>query len=282
MSTLVTSPTGCEIKSPKFDAKPRAVSVNGITIPRGDIARETQNHAAKTPIEAWKQAARALVIRELLRQEAEKSGISALPQSDDEGRRETGDEAAMRALVERDVQVPTADEAACQRYYDQNRAKFRSAPLYAVRHILLAAAPADFEARDTARREAEAMLAVLAERPTAFGELARTRSACPSGKVDGHLGQIGPGQTVPEFEKALGLMQPGGAACLIETRYGIHIVVLDQKIEGKALPFDLVRPRIAAYLDEAVHRRAMAQYVGILAGRATITGIDLSPETPAA
>jgi len=37
-----------------------------------------------------------------------------------------------------------------------------------------------------------------------------------------------------------------------------------------------VRQRIAEYLDEAVHRRALQQYVSILAGRATVTGVDLA------
>lgn len=40
------------------------------------------------------------------------------------------------------------------------------------------------------------------------------------------------------------------------------------------MPFDMVREKIAAYLVEAVRRRASAQYVAILAGRSNIVGID--------
>jgi len=40
------------------------------------------------------------------------------------------------------------------------------------------------------------------------------------------------------------------------------------------MPFELVRERIADYLEDAVHRRALRQYVAILAGRAQLTGID--------
>ncbi len=57
-------------------------------------------------------------------------------------------------------------------------------------------------------------------------------------------------------------------------RYGVHIVALDQKDECKPLPFEIVRDKIASYLDEAVHRRAVRQYIGILADQATITGVD--------
>ncbi len=269
---------GCELKAPKREAQPRIVSVNGVIIPRGDIARETQNHAAKTPIAAWKLAARALVIRELLRQQAANLKLDAEPMADEEGRRETPDEAAMRALLDQEVVCPTADEDTCRRYYAQNAAKFRSAPLYAARHILIAAAPGDFDARDKARAEAERILAVLAEAPEAFAGLALANSACPSAKVGGNLGQIGPGQTVPEFEKALAMMKPGQGAVLVETRYGLHVVTLDQKVDGDIIPFDFVREQIAAYLDERVRRRAMHQYVSILAEQATIVGVDFSPE----
>lgn len=278
MTASASTLTGCDLKSPKLDIRPKTVSVNGTVIPRGDIARETQNHAAGTPVAAWKKAAQALVIRELLRQEAASLGIAAEPLEDDEGRRETADEAAMRALVDREVQVPTADEEICRRYYAQNSARFRSAPLYAVRHILIAAAPGDHDARDAARREGERLADFLANRPEAFADLAAEYSACPSGKVGGNLGQIGPGQTVPEFENALGMMKPGQAPGLVETRYGIHVVALDHKVEGEAIPFEFVREQIAAYLDETVRRRAMQQYVAILAERATIVGVDLVPD----
>lgn len=269
------APPACDLKSPKLDHRPRAVSVNGVTIPRGEIARETQMHAAPTPILAWKAAARALVIRELLRQEAARRNIAATPLDDGEGRRETADEAAMRVLIETDVRLPEADEATCQRYYGQNRAKFHSATLYAPRHILLAAAPDDRQAREATRDEAERLAAVLNEKPSLFETIAAEVSACPSGKTGGSLGQIGPGQTVPEFEKALEAMSVGDAVVLVESRYGFHLVRLDHKEPGRELPFEFVHERIKAYLEEAVRHRAMRQYVEELAARATIAGVDL-------
>ncbi|KAF0228122.1 MAG: peptidyl-prolyl cis-trans isomerase [Beijerinckiaceae bacterium] len=277
MSTPATSSAGCDLKSPAIDARPRTVSVNGITIPRGDIARETQNHQAQTPVAAWKKAAAALVVRELLRQRAAALKIEAVPMTDEEGRRETEDEAAMRALVEREVQVPTADSDTCRRYYDSNQARFRSAPLFAARHILLPAAPGDVEARDAARAQAEVLCAGLRTAPESFAGLAMVHSACPSAKVGGNLGQIGPGQTVPEFEKALAMMVPGDAPGIVETRYGLHIVALDQRVDGETIPFDIVQDRIAAYLDDTVRRRAQQHYVELLASEATIIGVDLVP-----
>lgn len=106
--------------------RPAPVSVNGVAIPRDAIAREAQHHPAPKPIAAWQAAARALVIRELLLQEAGRLGIAPEPAADAQGRRETDDEAMMRALVEREVKVPVADLESCRRYYDNNRARFRA------------------------------------------------------------------------------------------------------------------------------------------------------------
>jgi peptidyl-prolyl cis-trans isomerase C len=61
----------------------------------------------------------------------------------------------------------------------------------------------------------------------------------------------------------------------VETKYGFHVVRLDNRAEGRQLPFELVHERISQFLTEAVERRAIAQYVAILVGRAKITGVKL-------
>lgn len=255
-------------------ARPVPVTVNGVAVPAADIARETQHHPSSDPDEAWTMAARALAVRELLTQEADRLGIEAEPIEDEEGRRETPQEARHRALIEREVVVPRADEAACRGYYERNRRRFRSPDLFEAAHILLAAAPGDSAVRETARRKAETLIAELRERPEAFAALAAAHSACPSAGQGGNLGQLGPGQTVDEFETALRGMQPGIHPRPVESRYGLHVVRLDRRIDGRDLPFELVRERIAGYLDESVQRRALAQYVTLLASRAAVSGVE--------
>lgn len=252
--------------------RPVPVSINGVAISSADIARGTQHHASPDPDDSWMLATRALAIRELLSQEARRLNITAEPIEDEEGRRETESEARLRALLEREVMVPHAGEAECRRYYDQNRQRFRSPDLFEAAHILIAAPRGD----ESARAAAEALIAELQQRPRNFAALALAHSACPSSKQGGNLGQIGPGQTVAEFERALGGMATGRLhPTPVETRYGVHVVRLDRRIEGREMPFEMVRHRIANYLDETVHRRALAQYVSVLASRATVTGVDL-------
>lgn len=256
--------------------KPKIVSVNGMAIPREVIAREVQNHPAEKPILAWQAAARALVVRELLLQEARRLDITAEPLRDAEGRSETAEEAAMRALIEREVLTPEPDEAACRRFYEQNRHRFRTGDLDEAAHILIAAPRDNAPARAAARATAETILLSVQADPALFEELARTRSDCrTSAENGGHLGQLTRGQTVEEFEAGLARMREGEMA-IVETRYGFHIVRLDRHAPGQTLPFEIARERIANYLATSVLHRALAQYVAVLAGRAKITGVTLA------
>jgi peptidyl-prolyl cis-trans isomerase C len=257
-------------------ARPQPVSVNGIAISRAAIAQEIQNHPAASWTEARAEAARALVVRELLLQEARRLDLAAAPQQDAAGRRETDDEALIRALIEREIQPVQADDETCRRVFERNPDQFRTPALYEVRHILLAAPPDDDAARADAKAQATTIIDVARRLPATFAELARAHSACPSAATGGSLGQIGPGQTVPEFERALGRLPTGTVApAPIETRYGVHVVWVERTLPGRALPFELVRERIAGWLNERARRTAIRRYIAGLMSRADIAGVDL-------
>jgi len=183
----------------------------------------------------------------------------------------------MRGLIEREVTVPEPDDETCRRYYENNRARFRSPDIYEASHILFAALPADAPAYAQAREAAAAALAELRAHPDRFAALAQAYSQCPSAAQGGNLGQITTGQTTPEFEQALIALAPGDLCeAPVATRYGFHVIRLDRKIEGQTLPFEVVAERIADYLRESVKRRADAQYVARLVSAARIDGIELA------
>ncbi len=156
--------------------KPVTVSVNGVAIARDAIQREMQHHPAEKPIAAWQQAARALVIRELLLQRAKYLGLVPEPVTDGAGRRETDEEALVRAVVEREVTLPEPDDTTCRRFYEQNASRFRSPDLYEASHILFAALPHDQEGYAKARADADAVLAILQDDPGCFAMLAKAYS----------------------------------------------------------------------------------------------------------
>ncbi|SEO40475.1 peptidylprolyl isomerase [Pseudomonas sp. NFACC39-1] len=246
------------------------ISVNGVSITPQAMAQELQYHPAESREDAVYQAARALVIRELLQQRIAELGLALQV-----GAGENEEEAATRLLLEREVQVPQCDEATCLRYYESNRARFHSAPLLAVRHILLECAPDDAEARDQAHDQAESLLQRLDEFPGSFAELALNHSACPSKAQGGSLGQISKGQTVPELERQLFALPAGLVGKPLESRYGWHVISIDQRVEGQPLPYEAVATAIRTQLQQGVWQKALVQYLQTLIGAADIRGIHL-------
>jgi peptidyl-prolyl cis-trans isomerase C len=244
------------------------VVVNGTVISEREIARETQHHPAPSLEAAKRKAARALAVRALLLQQADRLGLTAEALASDEDR--------IAAVIEREVRIPSADEDACRRYYAANLARFRSADLFEARHILLLVNPDDPAAPAAVKRTAQELIAMLKRHPDKFAGMAREHSACPSGKQGGNLGQITRGSTVPEVETFLLQLEPGQLCPVpVRSRYGYHVLRLERRVEGRQLPFEAAHKKIAAYLEERVWRQAIRQYISILAASAEISGVDL-------
>lgn len=280
MATLIDNsmPKMANGDAVKVDPKPKSpeIYVNGVEITLEAIQQEVQNHEAETPKDAYLSAARALVVRELLLQKANELGIEAEQLVDDQGRRETEEDAKLRQLLDQEVDVPRAGEEECQRYFDQHIEKFSSETIYEARHILLAGALEDPVARRKGQVKANQIIESLKEDPSRFGEFAREFSQCPSAKEGGNLGQLTKGQTVPEFETVLFELEEGQISpAPVPTPFGYHVIYLDRIIEGQQLPFDHVKAKIAAYLEASSWSRAVAQYIGILAGAAEVKGIQI-------
>lgn len=247
-----------------------SIVVNAEVIDGDAILREMQYHPAATMEEARYSAARALAIRALLLQEAKRLGI-AEAQAD-----EAEDEARIRKLLEQEVQTPEADVDNCRRFYEHNRKSLRSSGEYLVSHILLPAAPDDAIARDRVEAQARELIQILQQEALRFPELAGRFSACPSKERGGSLGWVSRGQTVPEFERAVERMQAGRLRRNpLPSRYGCHVIRLDERREGKQLSYKEAEPLIRDYLRETVYRQALNQYIQLLAGRAHIKGVDL-------
>ncbi|MFV0490586.1 MAG: peptidylprolyl isomerase [Pseudorhodobacter sp.] len=261
------------------------VTVNGITISAERIAAEAQNHPApkNKPGLAWKAAARALAIRELLLQEAEARGIAPQPQELSEGQLETEEESRIRQLLDVAISPPPVEEASLRAIYDAAPDRFRGPSLYEAAHILIPASQDDAEVREKARAQADAICQDLARDGEGFARLAAEHSACSSRQNGGLLGQIASGDTVPEFEAALATMEEGSiGAAPVESRYGFHIIRLDARARGEVLPFASVLPQLRMAQEKSAWVRASRDYTAALLEQAEITGVTLSATTTSA
>jgi len=240
-------------------------------ISEAGIAREMQHHRAADPHQSRVDAARALVVRALLRREAERLHLcdDLVPLAG-----ETREEACIRELIDREVATPEPDEEACRRYYENNRDRLRHPDRIRARHILLAAAPSDSGARTRACRMGEELIADLREHPERFAEFAMRHSACLSRDEGGDLGWIKRGQTTPEFDRQLFMLAPGLAGLTVESRYGHHVVRVDEIVRGAAMDYEDAIGRIAAYLEIQVKQNALHQYLQVLVERYHVVGLN--------
>lgn len=246
------------------------IEVNGIKISIEEINAEVQYHPAESLFSAKYEAMRALVVKEVLIQRAVELGLcqraDALKNPDQ----------AIEDLLDKEVVIPEADDDVCKRYYDNNKSKFFTSPLFEVSHILYMAPPDDEKLRTETLLRMKKTLAGIQSSPDTFEAIARKESSCSSAKDGGRLGQISRGQTMPGFEIALFQMQEGDiSAEPVATEVGYHIIKVHNRIDGKQLPFENVKDWIEQDLHDKSWKRAFNQYIQLLAGRSRISGFRL-------
>lgn len=252
---------------------PPPVRVGGTTIGEDLIAQEMQYHPADSAGSAQLKAARALVVRELLRQRATAIGLAAAT-----GEALDEDDAIIAALLEQELAVPDPTEDDCRRFHHSFPERFSEPTRISVRHVLLAAAPDDAKGRDGGYRLGEKLIRELEETPERFTEFAQRHSDCPSRDEGGELGWLVQGQTVPELDRALQHLPEGLHSRPLDSRYGWHVVSIDKRTEGRALPFEQVAERVRHSLYEQTTRRALRHYLLALESEIGVEGVALDDD----
>lgn len=224
---------------------------------------------------------------ELLRQEAVRRGLLPKINVLEAPQLGVGDQQVIETMLQEEVQVPAPGDEECRRYYDANKARFVEGKQVHLRHILFAVT-SGVDVHRLAVRAEETLLELMRKDAPAdlFGRRASELSNCPSGANGGDLGWIGPQDCAEELANELFLQKNplhgmGLHPRLVHTRYGLHIVDVRGRKQGKQLPFDQVRLRIAMELAERSRATALHQYIRVLAGQSRVEGIDLeAAETP--
>lgn len=103
-----------------------------------------------------------------------------------------------------------------------------------VSHILMRVGEGTSEA-DVVRKLATIKQDIEAGKGT-FADYARTNSQDGSAAQGGDLGWISPGQTVPEFERAMNALQPGQISSPVRSQFGYHLILVQQRREVSASP----------------------------------------------
>lgn len=216
---------------------------------------------------------------ELLRQAAIDAGL--LDKDDTAPTRGAISEAAsdaIEALLERELVRPEADETTCRRYHAANANRYAVGEQVQLRHVLFAVTPGvDI---DALRKRAEACLIDLRARthgeidrfPTAAAQL----SNCPSGQDGGQLGWLTASECAPELAREIfGQPEVGVLPRLVRSRFGLHVVEVLAREPGTVPPYEAVRTAVRQTLERQAYATALRQYLQMLAGRASLEGVEL-------
>lgn len=102
------------------------------------------------------------------------------------------------------------------------------------RHILLKTSA--LVTSDQARRRLADMRERVVNKAAEFADLARQHSDDGSKDKGGDLGIIYPGDTVPEFEKAMDELKPGEISAPVQSQFGWHLIQVQERRQGELTP----------------------------------------------
>jgi peptidyl-prolyl cis-trans isomerase D len=163
--------------------------------------------------------------------------------------------AAMRMQVLRitpeslaDNQEINAEEIAD--YYQDHQKQFSRPEQVKARHILVQVGEdaAQDEVEQARQKIAEA--AERLEQGAEFAQVAGEVSEGPSAAEGGDLGWFGRGSMVQAFEDAAFALQPGEISEPVRTRFGFHLIRVEDRREAGVQPLDQVREEIEQRLAE--------------------------------
>lgn len=142
-------------------------------------------------------------------------------------------------------QVEVSDDR-LMKNYEQNKEQYRVPEKRHARHILFKVNETDdVDKRAEKKKKAEEILE-LAKKGDDFAELAKQYSEGPSGPNGGDLGYFKRGAMVPAFDAAVFQLKEGEISDVVETKFGYHIILLEDIQEEKVSLFDEVKDKIAA------------------------------------
>ena len=155
-------------------------------------------------------------------------------------------------VIDRLTNQAITDEA-LEAAYNARFANAAAEEEYSAAHILV----------DT-REEAEAVVARL-EGGADFAETAKEISTGPSGPNGGDLGWFGIGMMVPEFETAVIALEVGQISEPVQTQFGWHVIILNDKRQKEAPTLDQVRDELAAQIQQEAIAKALEDLIAAAA-----------------
>ncbi len=243
---------------PGYAADPVVAEVDNEKITLSEFQQELE----KLPPNLRQMAADKRIRKEFLDQLATSrllynEGISlgltkdpAVKQQIEEATRKIVLAALLRKEVDNRIKPPSEEEL--KKYYQTHADEFRQQKQVHARHILV---------KDKATADKiEARL----RKGEDFAALAKENSSCPSASQGGDLGFFSHDRMVKEFADAAFKLKPGEISAPVKTKFGYHIIKVDEVKEASARPFAEVKESIRNKLMQDKKEQIFKEYVDSL------------------
>ena len=239
--------------------------INDVVITNNDFQAYAKAKRASQPEASFtdKAIADELIATEILRQEAINAGIDKRPEIIEQIKRQESNILINTLMTEKFADLKFTDED-LKAEYDRllGLSDFNE---YKARHILL-------------QTEEEAKVVIEELKAGAnFEELAKTKSQGPSAPNGGDLGWFKAETMVPAFANAVRDMEKGAYSDAVNTRFGWHVILLEDKRTTEQPKFEDVKQN----LQQNLTRQTVEKYVDELEAKATVTRSDEPAEDAA-
>lgn len=210
--------------------------VNGENITKKDIAlilRDPRVNYDTLPLDQQKQILEGVIEQKIFSNEAIKTDIVKSEEYKTELERFKKN-LAFQIWINNFSKTIEVSEAELKNFYEQNKSKIKSPVQFKASHILL-----------KQKSDAQALINQLSKSKNLkeeFAKFAKEKSQGPSSVDGGALPWFTMDKMVPEFSNATAKLKVGTITKEpVESKFGFHIIYLEDKKEESVIPYDKVK-----------------------------------------
>ena len=212
---------------------------------------ETQQRLQENPAEMQTLVQRMLQIK-IVADVARKEKFDQRPQIKKQLDYVADDFLSREYLAKKVMPEATVSEADLKEYYAQNKQSLGVPEQVRARHILFKMDPAATpDEKNKALERARAVLKRVRAGEDFAGLAAAHSEDAESRAKGGDLGYFSPGKMVPDFEDVAFYINPGETSDIVETKYGYHIIKVEDFIEARERSFEEMKD----YIREKLHQQ---------------------------
>ncbi|MFO7984581.1 MAG: peptidylprolyl isomerase [Desulfatiglandaceae bacterium] len=197
--------------------------------------------------------------------------LTALNVTEAEVKNEIRKGIAIQELIDQkfmeDIAVP---EKEIKAYYDSHPEFFEQPQQVKARHILVKLEPEATEAEKEGALKKINEIQKKQEAGEDFAQLAKEYSEDPSADKGGDLGYFGRQQMVKPFSDAAFDLESGQVSDVVKTRFGYHLIKVEDKKAASTAPYESVKEKIGQYLKQTKLQEEITQYVDKLKKKGTV------------